>query len=118
MTLMGLYDTVRSSFDLGPGYNRKDLQTKDLECMMYDYWIDPTGKLYEVDYSHTQDFNQDFTSYVANGNHGKVKPIYWNGVVEVFPAKWDCYYAPFPSCFLTFTRGIITEVTHERERTA
>ena len=52
---MGLFDTVRSSFDLGPGYHRT-LQTKDLECLMCEYWIDSAGKLYEIDYSHTADF--------------------------------------------------------------
>ena len=26
---MGMYDTVRSSYDLGPGWLNKDLQTKD-----------------------------------------------------------------------------------------
>ena len=108
---MGLFDTIRSSFDLGPGY-KKNLQTKDLECLMFEYWIDPAGKLYEVDYSHTQDFTPDFLGYVPNGCHGKVRPIYHTGVVEVYPEKWDCYYAPFPSCHLTFVDGIITAVNH------
>ena len=108
---MGLFDTVRSSYDIGPGYHR-DLQTTDLVCLMSEYWIDPAGRLYEVDYSFTQDFTDDFTGYMPNGCHGKVRPIYHTGVVEVYPAKWDCYYSPFPSCHLTFVDGIITEVKH------
>ena len=116
---MGMFDTVRSSYDLGPGYH-KDLQTKDLECLMAEYWIDPNGNLFEVDYSHTQDFTDDFTHYTWNGNHGKVRPCYITGRVEVYPAKWDCYYAPFPSCFLHFRHGTIVEVTHndKRQRTS
>lgn len=115
---MGMYDTVRSSYDLGPSYSRKDLQTKDLDCLMCEYWIDPVGRLYEIDYSHTQDFINDFTYYVPNGCHGKVKPVYYTGTVEVYPSKWDCYYSPFPSCHLIFIDGIITETNHERERIA
>ena len=52
---MGMYDTIRSSYDLGPGF-QKELQTKDLECLMVDYWISPSGRLYEIDYSGTSDF--------------------------------------------------------------
>ena len=79
---------------------------------MCEYWIDPAGKLYEVDYSYTQDFTENLLGYTPNGRHGKVRPIYHTGVVEVYPEKWDCYYAPFPSCHLTFVDGIITKVNH------
>ena len=122
---MGLFDTVRSSFDIGPGY-RNNLQTKDLACLMVEYWIDPVGKLYEIDYSYTADFVElgpDDPNYnherkylnffwEPNGTKGTVRPIYHTGVVEVYPEKWDCYYAPFPSCHLTFVDGIITKVNH------
>ena len=53
---MGMFDTVRSSYDLGPGFWMRDLQTKDLECLMCEYWIDPLGQLFEIDYTGTQDF--------------------------------------------------------------
>jgi len=52
---MGMFDTVRSSYDLGPGF-QKDLQTKDLDCCMNEYWIDPSGRLFEIDFSGTHDF--------------------------------------------------------------
>ena len=35
---MGMFDTIRCSFDLGPGVWNRDLQTKCLENFMTDYW--------------------------------------------------------------------------------
>jgi hypothetical protein len=107
---MGLFDTVRSSYDLGPGLWNKDLQTKDLVCLMCEYWIDPAGRLFEIDYSGTQDYTADFTHYYANGNHGRVSPVEITKTIECYPAKWDCYYAPFPSIKITLCDGIIVSV--------
>lgn len=123
---MGMFDTVRSTYDLGPGYLHKDLQTKDLECMMNEYWIDPNGHLYEIDYSGTADFVElqpgddgynDDRKYlnfvwVPNGARGKIRPVYVTKAVVVYPAKWDAYYAKWPSCIVTFVHGIIASVTH------
>ena len=50
---MGLFDTIKSSYDLGPGFQR-ELQTKDLYNCCAHYWISPIGQLYEIDYSGTQ----------------------------------------------------------------
>lgn len=117
---MGMYDTVRSSYDLGPGF-RKDLQTKDLECCMCDYWISPAGQLFEIDYSGTQDFVEipeeerispwNLFKSVPNGYHGRVTPITnLFKIVEVCPSVWDCRYAPYPRLKLLFKDGIIQEV--------
>ena len=113
---MGMFDTLRSSYDLGPGFHR-DLQTKDLECCMCEYWIDPDGRLFEIDYSGTHDFldvvkdkSVPVFKTVANGNHGKVRPVYLFKVIEVYPAKWDCKYAAYPRKFIYFRDGVITEV--------
>ena len=48
---MGMFDTIRSSYDLGPGFWNKELQTKDLTCTLSVYWISPNGELFEIDYS-------------------------------------------------------------------
>jgi len=116
---MGMFDTIRSSYDLGPGF-KKDLQTKDLECCMCDYWISPSGQLFEVDYSGTQDFIDipkeerkfpwNVFKSVPNGRHGKVKPVILFRVIEVYPAQWDCYYSPFPRKLILFDDGIIKSV--------
>lgn len=118
---MGMFDTVRSSYDLGPGWLNKELQTKDLDCCMCEYWISPAGQLFEVDYSGTQDFveNPENTTplwkgikWVPNGNHGRVHPVFAFKVVELYPAKWDAHYAKWPSCHVHFWDGMIKEVRH------
>jgi len=118
---MGMFDTVRSSYDLGPGYLNKELQTKDLDCCMAEYWISPVGQLFEIDYSGTQDFVENPENdtplwkgikYTPNGNHGKVRPVFAFKVVELYPAKWDAHYAKWPSCHVHFWDGMIKEVRH------
>lgn len=122
-----MFDTVRSSYDLGPGYLRKDLQTKDLECLMNEYWISPAGQLFEIMYDQTADFmelGEDDPHYdhqrgylnffwVPNGRHGKVRPIHICKTVEIYPAKWDAYYAKWPSCHVHFWNGIVRLVEHD-----
>ena len=54
---------------------------------MTDYWIDPEGKLFEIDLSYTQDFDRIEGSrlvYVKNGNHGKVRPTYIRKYVRMY----------------------------------
>lgn len=119
---MGMFDTVRSSYDLGPGWLNKELQTKDLDCCMNEYWISPEGQLFEIDYSHTYDFVDipeeervrpwNVFKTVPNGNHGKVRPVYIFKVVELYPAEWGVHYAKWPSCHVYFKDGMIKEVRH------
>jgi hypothetical protein len=126
---MGMFDTIKSSYDLGPGYT-KELQTKDLSCSMSHYWIDPLGRLYEIDYGGTSDFvtidpsDVEYSQihkwlnfkWVPNGQRGKVRPVYHYGVVEVYPSNWDCKYSPYPSCKIFFRYGVIEEVVPDTER--
>jgi hypothetical protein len=119
---MGMFDTVRSSYDLGPGWLNKELQTKDLDCCMAEYWISPAGQLFELDYSYTHDFvdvpeeerSVPWRTFepVPNGNHGRVKPVFAFKVVELYPAKWDAHYSKWPSCHVHFWDGMIKEVRH------
>lgn len=123
---MGMYDTIRSSYDLGPGF-RKDLQTKDLECCMCEYWISPAGQLFEIDYSGTQDFVDipeeerlvpwNLFKSVPNGTHGRVTPVTnLFKVIEVYPEIWDCRYAPFPRLKIYFKDGIIKEIQPAKDK--
>jgi len=121
---MGMFDTIKCNYDLGPGFWNRTLQTKDLDCLMVDYWLDPAGKLFEIDYSGTQDFvdvpddemNMPWNTFkwVPNGNHGKVKPIYITKIILVYPSVWDCKYAPYPSCRVRFENGIIQQFWNEK----
>ena len=107
---MGMFDTIRCSFDLGPGFWNRDLQTKCLENFMTDYWLDPKGRLFEIDYSGTSDYIMDDTEaygyrLTPNGNRGKVRPTAITKYIEVYPAKWDCKYAPFPRQTIHLVNG-------------
>jgi hypothetical protein len=116
---MGMFDTIRSSYDLGPGF-QKDLQTKDLSCTMAEYWISPSGQLYEIDYSGTSDFvdvpEEERTApwntfeSVPNGNHGKIRPCYITDTLRVYPSLWDCKYSPYPEIKIIFIDGIIDKI--------
>lgn len=113
---MGMYDTIKSSYDLGPGFN-KELQTKDLNGFCEQYWIDPVGRLYHVDYSGTQDWVSvpeekrknafDRFKTVPNGKRGRVTHLAITDTIEVYPSKWDAYYVPFPRKQLTFIEGAL-----------
>jgi len=90
---MGLFDYVRSSYDLGEGFTNVELQTKsfqeDYDGFFDQYWIDPKGRLFQVLYDGTQDLVDDSNggrwplTWVPNGNHGKVLPIYWTGTLRL-----------------------------------
>jgi hypothetical protein len=107
---MGMFDTIRSSYDLGPGFWNKDLQTKDLDCTLSEYWISPNGELFEIDYSGTHDWELvDNINYkpVPNGNRGAVRPIIITTELEVYPSTWDAHYAKFPTMKITFIDGVL-----------
>lgn len=114
---MGMFDRIHCSYDLGSGFHNRTLQTKDMECMMGEYWLDPAGNLWDIDYTGTHDFieipedeidkNFPWNSFksVPNGNHGRVKPYCFTGTIEVYPEKWDCHYAAYPRQSITFVWG-------------
>lgn len=111
---MGMFDTINTSCDLGPGFWNKNLQTKDLECIMSLYWIDPKGHLFQIDYSGTADFDINAAvgwNVTPNGNRGKVSPILLTKTIEVYPTKWDTHYAPLPRKLITFIDGVLN---HEK----
>ncbi|AEZ65624.1 hypothetical protein [Cyanophage S-TIM5] len=113
---MGMFDTIRSSYDLGPGFT-KELQTRDLSGLCECFWIDPQGRLFRIDYTGTQDWEKtpteertghlDVYRSVPNGQRGRVCPYIMNGTIEVYPSKWTAYYAPFPRKLITFRDGIL-----------
>jgi hypothetical protein len=121
---MGMFDYVRSSYDLGEQFTEVELQTKDIEDYgiggtMSDYWLDPHGYLYFIDYSQTSDFvelKQGDEGYndeklflnfrwIPNGNKGKVRPWMITKYIEVYPAKWDGEWEDWPRCRIHFKYG-------------
>ncbi len=121
---MGMFDYVRSSYDLGEQFTGVELQTKDIEDYgiggtMSDYWLDPHGYLYFIDYSQTSDFvelkegddgyddEKLFLNFrwIPNGNKGKVRPWMITKYIEVYPAKWDGEWEDCPRCRIHFKYG-------------
>jgi hypothetical protein len=116
---MGMFDSIRNNYDIGPGFNNRILQTKNICATptMRNFWIDPAGQLWEIDCNGTHDFCEDGNDilgfrWVRNGNRGRCSPVYLTSSVTVYPEKWDCKYAPFPECRLLFRKGVVEVVTN------
>jgi len=120
---MGMFDYVRSSYDLGEQFTNTRLQTKDIEDgiggTMSQYWISPDGVLYHIDYSNTSGFvvieegDEDYQEtykwrnfkWVPNGNHGKISPHMITKYVEVYPEDWKGKWEDWPRLKLHFRYG-------------
>ena len=101
-----MFDEVRSSHKELPG----SFQTKDLDCFMMQFYLDPIGRLWSIDYGGTCDltFSGAKLNATPNGNRGKVYPVYHNGElvmtqVRVSPDETtDLYHYT-----LQFTEGVL-----------
>lgn len=123
---MGMFDTIYCHKDLGPGFYRRELQTKSLDSCMAEYFLDPAGQLWEIDYSYTHDFvdvpEEERTApwnvfeAVPNGKHGKIRPAKVTALVEAYPARWDAHYAKWPSIYIYFRDGKIREVINPKSQ--
>lgn len=120
---MGMFDWIRSSYDLGPDFTDVELQTKDIEDgiggTMSHYWLDPQGYLYFIDYSHTADFvelkegddgyDDVYTwsnfKWIPNGNRGKIRPWMITKYIEVYPSRWEGKWEDWPRCKIHFKYG-------------
>ena len=119
---MGYFDTIHCSYDLGPSFHNRSLQTKSLYKQMIEYWLSPSGELYELDFSGTQSWvlrKEDIYPYERltwekNGCHGTVRATNLTREIEVYPAKWDAYYAPYPRISLTIVEGKLYGQNHTR----
>ena len=116
-----MFDTIYNNFDIGPGFTNKELQTKAFDSFMGHFWLDPLGRLYEIDYSGTHDFDETpideskpWTGFrwIPNGTRGVVRPMDYWGTAVVYPATWDAHYAAYPECRLYFRNGVVEVVTH------
>jgi len=124
---VGMFDFVRSSYNLGEHFTDTELQTKDIEDgiggTMSHYWLSPDGHLYTIDYSHTADFVQlkegdegyddkrtllNFR-WIPNGNHGKISPWYLTKYINVYPATWEGQWEDWPTLRLHFSGGKLME---------
>jgi len=120
---MGMYDTIRSSYDLGPQFTDVELQTKDIEegygGTMTDYWLDPDGYLWYGDYTGTSSmeiyeeghpkYNPDkkFMNFdwIPTGVRGKYKVHPITKYINVYPTNWKGQWEDWPTLKLHFKYG-------------
>jgi len=124
---MGMFDYLKSSYNLGEQFTNVECQTKEIEeCYsgtMSHFWIDPAGYLWCGDYKGTSTFEiieKDdprydpkhlFLNYewIPTGQHGRyhVHPI--TKYVEIYPATWVGHYDDWPRCRIHFKCGRVVE---------
>lgn len=118
---MGMFDYVRSSYNLGRHFTNVTLQTKDLEPhiggTMSFYWLDPRGRLWEIDedgcydWTFPQEEDKGLAPWLAfrrelNGNHGKVRPRRFTGDVRMYPDRWDGDHSAWPETQIRLIDGV------------
>ena len=110
---MGIYDTIFSTFDLGPGFWNRELRTEDLYRSLAEYWIDPNGRIWSIDYSGTHDF-EDLGRFkiCKNGNNGRITPFTITKQIEVYPAVWKTHYAPTPVANVNIVEGVVQKILY------
>ena len=119
---MGLFDEVRSSYPLIDDVSDLHLQTKDLDCLMLNYWISPAGQLYEVRISDaytsqavevgSRKHPWQLIKWVRNGKHGTVSPCTHTALVRLYPAQWQGDWENWPECKVYLRNGVIREVIY------
>jgi hypothetical protein len=127
---MGLFDYVRSSYNLGKPFTNVECQTKEIEDhysgTMSHFWIDPAGYLWYGDYKGTATFEtikEDdprysdkhlFLNYewIPTGQHGKYRVHPITKYVEIYPAEWKGQWDYWPRCRIHFKCGRVVEYEH------
>lgn len=118
-----MFDYFRSSYNLGEHFTEVECQTKDIEegigGTLSQYWLDPAGYLYQIDYYNTANFvelkegddgyneERKFLNFrwIPNGNRGKVRLHPLTKYIRVYPAQWDGEYKDWPEVRLHFIYG-------------
>ena len=120
---MGLFDYVRSSYDLGEQFTNVELHTRDIEegiggTMTY-YWLDPSGYLWYPSYRDTHTYEEipedderyndkaKFLNFewVPTGKKGKYRVHAITKYIEVYPALWEGDWNKWPRLRLHFRYG-------------
>ena len=127
---MGMFDWVKSSYNLGEDFTNVECQTKDIEegysGTMSHFRIDPAGYLWVGDYAGTSTFEiigkddprydseRHFLNYewIPTGVHGKYRVHPITKYVEIYPSNWKGHYDDWPRCRIHFKYGRVVEYEH------
>lgn len=122
-----MFDYFLSSYELGDAFTDIPCQTKDIEYSiggtMSHYWLDPSGRLYVMNFSGTHSFhaieeddprydaNKLFTNFewVPTGKNGKVEPHFLTKYIHVYPENWQGSYDEWPTMLLHFKMGLLID---------
>jgi hypothetical protein len=111
---MGMYSTIyNTSHAFGPQF-LGELQTKDLDCVMDEYWLSPNGELYHIDTveTHEPQINPDSKNWVdclmwvPTGRHGSIRPCLVTNVLRMYGSPTG----KFVETFAYFRDGRLVEV--------
>jgi len=114
---MGMFDTIRSSYDIGEELTNVECQTKDIENTMSFYWIDPLGHLWFIDYRGTatpyleeEERTFPFVKWKTTGKHGKVRRHYLTDYVTIYSARPEPLDEEWLEVRIHFERGEVKSV--------
>jgi len=126
---MGMYDTFKSSYNIGEEFTNVICQTKDIDDFcggtMTDYWLSPDGVLWGPMYTNTHElkvleegdpeYNEKLKflnfKWIPTGNHGRFKPYNLTKYIEIYPVDWKGDYNDRPRMRLHFRNGILQDFT-------
>ena len=131
---MGMFDYLKSSYDLGPQFTDVILQTKDIEedlgGTLSNYWLDPSGYLWCGDYAGTNTlevyeegdpkYNSEFKwgnwEWIPTGLRGKwhVHPL--TKYITIYPAEWSGEWSQWPRLQLHFKSGKLQDFQEVTEQ--
>jgi hypothetical protein len=120
---MGMFDYLKSSYDLGPQFTDVILQTKDIEegygGTLSNYWIAPDGYLWvgsyvgchtlevyeEGDAKYDPKFKWNNWEWIPTGEKGTYRVHPLTRYIEVYPQTWDGKWEDWPRLRLHFKSG-------------
>jgi len=104
---MGMFDEIKCSANIEQMTNIY-CQTKDLENLLVFFWVDPSGHLWQPDYSGTYDIKitDSKIKSVRSGLNGRMRPYIYTGTVNIYNSHTHPDgYVDWVECKLTFVEG-------------
>lgn len=125
---MGMYDTVRCDYPITPELTGVECQSKDFDPYggrMTDYYIDPNGIVWHIDYYGTTEYVRDPTGdkpwgykRLPTGRRGRVKPHRITSYVSIYPVDYRGRWEDVPEARLHIVDGRVQSFTLKERHNA